>query len=204
MAGLAGGLGFSGEVCGVLTGAECRLGLYAGKRNTHEEENERLNMMDLRACGMVYCSIWPHVCRVFAAQDILDYLGAPDHSVLPLSSGLMRRSKACRQKTVSIPRRPVITGDVLLSATESTCPECIRKLDPKRVMRGDDVILRSGLWPVAAATARRRAIRFSASGSIQKRPPIQKRRLLPPKRLPLGLRRCQHTCTAPDRSDSAL
>ncbi len=35
-----------------------------------------------------------------------------------------------------------MTGDVLLSATESICPECIRKLEAQRVMRGDDVILR--------------------------------------------------------------
>ncbi|MDR3557546.1 MAG: C-GCAxxG-C-C family protein [Syntrophobacteraceae bacterium] len=45
MSGLAGGLGFSGEVCGVLTGGACLLGLYAGKGTADQEEDERLNLM---------------------------------------------------------------------------------------------------------------------------------------------------------------
>ena len=45
MAGLAGGLGFSGDVCGTLTGGACLLGLYAGKGDPREEEDERLNLM---------------------------------------------------------------------------------------------------------------------------------------------------------------
>ena len=45
MAGLAGGLGFSGDICGVLTGGTCLLGLYAGKGVADEEEDPRLNIM---------------------------------------------------------------------------------------------------------------------------------------------------------------
>ncbi len=45
MSGLAGGLGFSGEVCGALTGGSCLLGLYAGRGTADEEEDERLNLM---------------------------------------------------------------------------------------------------------------------------------------------------------------
>lgn len=45
MAGLAGGLGFSGKNCGVLTGAACLLGLYAGRGNLEERENRMLNIM---------------------------------------------------------------------------------------------------------------------------------------------------------------
>ena len=45
MAGLAGGLGFSGDVCGALTGGACLLGLYAGKGTPEEEEDPRLNIM---------------------------------------------------------------------------------------------------------------------------------------------------------------
>ena len=45
MSGLAGGLGFSGEVCGVLTGGACLLGLYAGRGTADEAEDERLNLM---------------------------------------------------------------------------------------------------------------------------------------------------------------
>ena len=45
MHGLAGGLGFTGETCGALTGGACLLGLYAGKGSPAEEENLRLNFM---------------------------------------------------------------------------------------------------------------------------------------------------------------
>ena len=45
VAGLAGGLGFVGDVCGTLTGGACLLGLYAGKGIAAEEEDDRLNLM---------------------------------------------------------------------------------------------------------------------------------------------------------------
>jgi C_GCAxxG_C_C family probable redox protein len=45
MSGLAGGFGFSGNVCGVLTGGACLLGLYAGRGTTGEKEDPRLNLM---------------------------------------------------------------------------------------------------------------------------------------------------------------
>ena len=45
MQGLAGGLGFSGELCGALSGGACLLGLYAGKGQPEEDENPRLNFM---------------------------------------------------------------------------------------------------------------------------------------------------------------
>lgn len=45
MGGLAGGLGFSGDVCGTLTGGACLLGLYAGRGAPDEEEDPRLNIM---------------------------------------------------------------------------------------------------------------------------------------------------------------
>lgn len=45
MSGLAGGLGFSGDVCGALTGGACLLGLYAGRGAQDEEEDPRLNLM---------------------------------------------------------------------------------------------------------------------------------------------------------------
>ncbi len=45
MAGLAGGLGFAGDVCGALTGGACLLGLYAGKGTPEEEEDPRLHVM---------------------------------------------------------------------------------------------------------------------------------------------------------------
>lgn len=43
--GLAGGLGFSGEVCGALSGGACLLGLYAGKGLPDEPDNPALDMM---------------------------------------------------------------------------------------------------------------------------------------------------------------
>jgi C_GCAxxG_C_C family probable redox protein len=45
MHGLAGGLGFTGELCGGLTGGACLLGLYAGKKNPVDEEDPRLDFM---------------------------------------------------------------------------------------------------------------------------------------------------------------
>jgi C_GCAxxG_C_C family probable redox protein len=45
MNGLAGGLGFSGELCGALTGGACLLGLYAGKGVPEQEQDPRLDFM---------------------------------------------------------------------------------------------------------------------------------------------------------------
>lgn len=45
MHGLAGGLGFSGELCGALSGGASLLGLYAGKGTPEEEEDPRLLFM---------------------------------------------------------------------------------------------------------------------------------------------------------------
>jgi C_GCAxxG_C_C family probable redox protein len=43
--GLAGGLGFSGEICGGLTGGACLLSLYAGKGAPEEKDDVRLDFM---------------------------------------------------------------------------------------------------------------------------------------------------------------
>lgn len=40
--GLAGGLGFTGELCGALTGGAALVGLYAGKGTPEQEEDPRL------------------------------------------------------------------------------------------------------------------------------------------------------------------
>ncbi|GKT08486.1 DVU_1555 family C-GCAxxG-C-C protein [Desulforhabdus sp. TSK] len=45
MSALAGGLGFSGDICGTLTGGACLLGLYAGRGRADEEEDPRLKIM---------------------------------------------------------------------------------------------------------------------------------------------------------------
>lgn len=45
MAGLAGGMGFSGETCGALTGGACLLGLYAGKGTAEEQPREKFDLM---------------------------------------------------------------------------------------------------------------------------------------------------------------
>jgi C_GCAxxG_C_C family probable redox protein len=45
MNGLAGGLGFSGDICGALTGGACLLGLYAGRGTLDEAEDPKLNLM---------------------------------------------------------------------------------------------------------------------------------------------------------------
>ncbi len=43
--GLAGGLGFTGELCGALTGGVCLLGLYAGKGRPQDPDDPRLTFM---------------------------------------------------------------------------------------------------------------------------------------------------------------
>lgn len=45
VSGLAGGIGFSGEVCGALTGGACLLALYAGRGTSGEAEDPRMRMM---------------------------------------------------------------------------------------------------------------------------------------------------------------
>ena len=45
MHGLAGGLGFTGELCGALSGGVSLLSLYAGKGLPEEIEDPRLNLM---------------------------------------------------------------------------------------------------------------------------------------------------------------
>ena len=45
MQGLAGGLGFTGELCGALSGGVSLLSLYAGKGLPEEAEDPRLNFM---------------------------------------------------------------------------------------------------------------------------------------------------------------
>jgi C_GCAxxG_C_C family probable redox protein len=45
MHGLAGGLGFSGELCGALTGGASLVGLYAGKGAPEQPEDPRLDFM---------------------------------------------------------------------------------------------------------------------------------------------------------------
>ena len=43
LSGLCGGMGASGNTCGVLSGGACLLGLYGGKGKPEEEKNPRLN-----------------------------------------------------------------------------------------------------------------------------------------------------------------
>ncbi|MGO9566425.1 MAG: DVU_1555 family C-GCAxxG-C-C protein, partial [Desulfomonilaceae bacterium] len=42
---LAGGVGFSGETCGALTGGACLLGLYAGRGTPEEQDDPKLKCM---------------------------------------------------------------------------------------------------------------------------------------------------------------
>ncbi len=45
MTGLAGGLGFTGDTCGALSGGACLLGLYAGRGTSEEQEDEKMQLM---------------------------------------------------------------------------------------------------------------------------------------------------------------
>ena len=43
MGGLNGGVGFSGRLCGALTGGACLISLYAGKGEAEEQEDSQVN-----------------------------------------------------------------------------------------------------------------------------------------------------------------
>lgn len=45
MNGLVGGLGFSGEICGALTGGACLMGFYAGKGTPEDQYNLQLDSL---------------------------------------------------------------------------------------------------------------------------------------------------------------
>ncbi|MFH1116798.1 MAG: C-GCAxxG-C-C family protein [Pseudomonadota bacterium] len=45
VSGLAGGVGYSGDICGALTGGVCLLSLYGGRGTPEEEEDPRLRIM---------------------------------------------------------------------------------------------------------------------------------------------------------------
>ena len=47
MAGLCHGLGYSGEICGALTGASCLIAFFAGKGSDEEQEDDRFVPMVL-------------------------------------------------------------------------------------------------------------------------------------------------------------
>ena len=45
MAGLCNGLGYSGEICGVLTGAACLIAFFTGKGRDEEQQDDRFDLM---------------------------------------------------------------------------------------------------------------------------------------------------------------
>ncbi|CCO09204.1 DVU_1555 family C-GCAxxG-C-C protein [Desulforamulus hydrothermalis] len=45
MTGLAGGMGFSGDTCGALTGGACLMGLFAGKGSPEEQAHDEFDLM---------------------------------------------------------------------------------------------------------------------------------------------------------------
>jgi C_GCAxxG_C_C family probable redox protein len=90
---LAGGIGFTGDTCGALTGGACLLGLYAGKGTPEEEENPRLYFMieDLArwfkdGYGQTYGGIR---CDEILGQDAQD-MGARCPSIV---TGTLQKAK---------------------------------------------------------------------------------------------------------------
>jgi C_GCAxxG_C_C family probable redox protein len=71
MAGLAGGMGFSGKNCGSLTGAACVLALYAGKGSPEEREDPRLNLM-INELVQWFEGEWGEAYGSIDCQDILE------------------------------------------------------------------------------------------------------------------------------------
>ncbi|NLT96484.1 MAG: C_GCAxxG_C_C family protein [Clostridia bacterium] len=71
MAGLAGGIGFSGKNCGSLTGGACVLALYAGKGSPQEKEDPRLNLM-ISELVQWFEEEWGKTYGSIDCQDILE------------------------------------------------------------------------------------------------------------------------------------
>ena len=55
---LAGGIGFSGEVSGALTGGACLVSLCAGRGRSDEDENPEMRIMIRRVGRLVLAKVW--------------------------------------------------------------------------------------------------------------------------------------------------
>lgn len=83
MAGLVGGLGYCGKICGALTSGACLLALYAGKGSAEEVEDSRLNAMI------------EELVKWFE-QEIGSQYGGTDCSII-LEENLQNRIQRCPQ-----------------------------------------------------------------------------------------------------------
>ena len=139
---LADGIGFSGETCGALTGGVCLLGLYAGKGRPEQDEDPRLLFMaeDLvrwfkdeygAQYGGIRCDRDPR--RQDHARPLPRH--RPGH--VPENQGAVsgERFRSGGRGMVSL------TGESVLSQTESVCPECLARIPAQRVALGEDVYL---------------------------------------------------------------
>jgi C_GCAxxG_C_C family probable redox protein len=69
---LHGGLGFSGRICGALTGGCCALGLYAGKGAKGETEDPRLTLMVNELVDWFESEFKPHYGGIDCADILQD------------------------------------------------------------------------------------------------------------------------------------
>jgi C_GCAxxG_C_C family probable redox protein len=86
--GLAGGIGFSGEVCGALSAGACLLGLYAGKGLPDEEEDLRLNLMILDLVDWFKKEIGEQYGGIRCA----DIVEAPQRQKMPRCAGIVAQT----------------------------------------------------------------------------------------------------------------
>ncbi len=75
MGGLNGGLGFSGNVCGALTGGCCLISYYAGKGEAEELEDQHCNAMIAE------------LVRWFSEECVIDYGGNSCNIILDGNPG---------------------------------------------------------------------------------------------------------------------
>jgi C_GCAxxG_C_C family probable redox protein len=92
--GLAGGIGFTGELCGALTGGGALLGLYAGKGTPEEEDDPRL---------------------LFMAEDLVKWFKAEYE---PLYGGLLCTNIVAGNQANKVTRCPAIVAATLQKVKE--------------------------------------------------------------------------------------
>jgi C_GCAxxG_C_C family probable redox protein len=85
---LAGGLGFSGDTCGALSGGACLLGLYAGRGFAEEEADPR---MDLMIGELVDWFTQEHTA-LFGGIHCDDIVGGDPHNQKTRCPGIVRNT----------------------------------------------------------------------------------------------------------------
>ncbi|MFC1835455.1 DVU_1555 family C-GCAxxG-C-C protein [Thermodesulfobacteriota bacterium] len=130
---LAGGVGFSGEACGALTGGACLMGLYAGGGSEDEETYERFNFMINELVDWFSEKYGQEYGGIRCSEITEDNPALSPQRCPRIVAGVLKRTKEIlqengipwEQEPFSPGREPEIVGDQVLTtidAPQSACP----------------------------------------------------------------------------------